>query len=157
MSESVLASKTRSKTICNGNLCVMTDEIRQCCRGEMTCISNFICKYHFQIVTRRNRRRRSCPAPWPHSQTIGERPIPSRLYSVFDEVGATDKQYNPGTRWCHRCKSRADAEFFPSLPKYIPPSQSKHCDIRDRSPLVRIKFTQDNIHIKTKCRCTTQR
>ena len=32
-------------------------------------------------------KRCSCPSSWEHSKILSKRPIPERLYVVFDEVG----------------------------------------------------------------------
>ncbi|XP_048575932.1 uncharacterized protein LOC5507411 isoform X1 [Nematostella vectensis] len=46
----------------------------------------------------------------PHSR-LNKQPIPSRFYPVFDEIGLTVAEYQPGTRWCYRCKLLAYKKF----------------------------------------------
>ncbi|XP_070574410.1 uncharacterized protein [Ptychodera flava] len=151
MSECVLAGKTRAKTTCTGNLCHLTVELRRCCQSP----GDLICLHHLKAVIRRNRRLCSCPAPWAYSDKICERPIPSRLFQVFDEIGAKDEQYVPGTRWCTRCKSKADLEFFPGFSQYLPPKKIAggnigNSNIRDRSPLQPTIFNKtDSVYCGT--------
>ncbi|XP_048581568.1 uncharacterized protein LOC116615546 [Nematostella vectensis] len=46
----------------------------------------------------------------PHSR-LNKQPIPSHFYPVFDKIGLTVARYQPGTRWCYRCKLLAYKKF----------------------------------------------
>ena len=59
-------------------------------------------------------KRCSCPSSWGHSKILSKRPIPERLYAVFDEVGNNSvTEYKSGTNWCNKCSILADKEFAP--------------------------------------------
>ena len=133
MSSCYLSGKTRSTRDCSGYTTLVDNKIMRCVPGITP--DSRVCRKHWLKIQRENSRRCSCPAPWQHTQ-LSDRPIPMRLYQVFDEVGKTQKGYEPGTAWCHTCKTKCDFEFFPTFLTYCPPSKQKSSVHRERSPLV---------------------
>ncbi|XP_048581679.1 uncharacterized protein LOC116607138 [Nematostella vectensis] len=61
-------------------------------------------------MIRKSNLRCSCPMH-DKQQPSNKQPIPSRFYPVFDEIGLTVAGYQPGTRWCYRCKLLAYKKF----------------------------------------------
>ena len=47
---------------------------------------SWICLSHRNLILAEDKRC-SCPSSWGHSKILSKRPIPERLYAVFDEVG----------------------------------------------------------------------
>ena len=73
--------------------------------------------------------RCSCSSSWGHGKILSKRPIPERLYAIFDEVGRNSvTEYKSGTNWCNKCSDLADKEFAPH-PMFTPREQKKS-DIR---------------------------
>ena len=69
--------------------------------------------------------RCSCPSSWGHGKILSKRPIPERLYAVFDEVGRNNvTKYKSGTNWCNKCSILADKEFA-SHTMFTPRKQKK--------------------------------
>ena len=70
-------------------------------------------------------KRCSSPSLWGHSKILSKRPIPERLYAVFDEVGRNSvTEYKSGTNWCPKCRILADKEFA-SHRMFTPRKQKK--------------------------------
>lgn len=66
---------------------------------------------------------RTCAAPAPtHDRKtpsrLDSKPIPDRIYPIFDEIGSRTTAYRPGTRWCYHCTTRANKQFS-SHPEFI--------------------------------------
>ena len=60
-----------------------------------------------------------------HGKMLSKRPIPERLYAVFDEVGRNSvTEYKPGTNWCNKCSILAGKEFA-FHPMFTPRKQKK--------------------------------
>ena len=47
---------------------------------------SWICLSHRNLILAKDKRC-SCPSSWGHGKTLSKRPIPERVYVVFDEVG----------------------------------------------------------------------
>ena len=73
---------------------------------------SWICLSHRNLILAEDKRC-SCPSSWGHRKILSKRPIPERLYAVFDEVGRNSgtEQYKSGTNWCNKCSILADKEF----------------------------------------------
>ena len=70
-------------------------------------------------------KRCSFPSSWGHSKILSKRPIPERLYAVFDEVGKNSvTEYKSETNWCNKCGILTDKEFA-SHPMFTPRKQKK--------------------------------
>ena len=65
-------------------------------------------------------KRCSCPSWWGHGKMIlSKRPIPERLYAVFDEMGRNIvTEYKSGTNLCNKCSILANK--FASHPLFTP-------------------------------------
>ena len=62
---------------------------------------------------------------WRHGKILSKRPIPERLYAVFDEVDRNSvTDYKSGTNWCNKCSILADKEFASHL-MFTPRKQKK--------------------------------
>ena len=58
---------------------------------------SWICLSHRNLILAEDKRC-SCPSSWGHSKILSKRPIPERLYAVFDEVGRYSvTEYKSGT------------------------------------------------------------
>ena len=78
----------------------------------------WICLSHRNLILAEDKRC-SCPSSWGHSKILLKRPIPERLYAVFNEVGGNSvTEYRSGTNWCNKCSILADREFA-SHPKSL--------------------------------------
>ena len=65
----------------------------------------------------------SCPSSWGHGKILSKRPIPERLYAVFDDVDRNSvTKYKSGTNWCNKGSILADKEFA-SHPMFTPRKQ----------------------------------
>ena len=72
---------------------------------------SWICLSHRNLILAEDKRC-SCLSSWGHSKILSKRPIPERLYEVFDEVGRNSvTEYKSATNWCNRCSILADKEF----------------------------------------------
>ena len=80
--------------------------------GDVT-EESWICLSHRNLILAEDKRC-SCPSSWGHSKILSNRPIPERLYAVFDEVGRNSvTEYKSGTNWCNKCSILAGKEFAP--------------------------------------------
>ena len=61
-------------------------------------------------------KRSSYSSSWAYGKILSKRPIPERLYVVFDEVGRNSvteycSEYKSGANRCNKCSILADKEF----------------------------------------------
>ena len=72
---------------------------------------SWICLSHENVILSEDKRC-SYPSSWGHSKILSKRPIPERLYAVFDEVGRNSvTEYKSGTNWCNKRSILTDKEF----------------------------------------------
>ena len=79
---------------------------------------SWICLKHRNEMHQKDKRC-SCAWSWGQSRKPAKIAIPNRLYQVFDQVGKSFPNYQPGTNWCTRCKVKADKKFK-EHGKYMP-------------------------------------
>lgn len=120
--------KQTRKRACQGPILGLSKEL---CRVAQVPTSSFACLSHRRELEKQNKRC-SCPLA-THSSGLSAIPIPGRLYQFFDELGATQNKYQPGTRWCLSCRNafkkdeQVTAKCAP--PSYIPPKKRSHLKV----------------------------
>ena len=128
-----------SLSVTTGRRCVKEARTRtgkKCCEQQLRRVDkalsragnipegSWICISHRNLILAEDKRC-SCPSSWGHGKILSKRPIPERLYAVFDEVGKNSvAEYKSGTNWCNKCSILADKEFA-SHPMFIPRKQKK--------------------------------
>ena len=85
---------------------------------------SWICLSHRNLILAENKCC-SCPSLWGHGKFLSKRPIPERLYAVFDEVGRNNiSKYKPRSNWYNKCRILADKQFV-FHPVFTPSKQKK--------------------------------
>ena len=128
-----------SLSVTTGRRCVKEARTRtgkKCCEQQLRRVDkalsragnipegSWICLSHRNLILAEDKRC-SCPPSWGHGKILSKRPIPERLYAVFDEVGKNSvAEYKSGANWCNKCSIFADKEFA-SHPMFIPRKQKK--------------------------------
>ena len=92
----------------------------------------------------------SCSFSWGHGKILSKRPIPERLYAVFDEVGRNSVTEYRNTSLgqtgvINKCSILADKEFV-SHPMFTPRKQKKVTSENKVSTLNKIMFSAILIH-----------
>ena len=68
---------------------------KKCCEQQLRRVDealssipegSWICLSHRNLILAKDKRC-SCPSSWGHGKTLSKRPIPERVYVVFNEVG----------------------------------------------------------------------
>lgn len=81
-------------------------------------VNSHVCRQHWDELRRKDVR---CSCPTHDRKTpsrLDSKPIPDRIYPIFDEIGSRTTAYRPGTRWCYHCTTRANKQFS-SHPEFI--------------------------------------
>lgn len=116
------SGRTRAgKETCRGPIFPLSEVL---CRVAQVPSRSYACLFHSRDLEKKNNRC-SCPLA-AHSSALSKIPIPARLYMFFDELGATQKEYRPGTRWCSACRNafkKEEETHKHTLPSYIPPKK----------------------------------
>ena len=128
-----------SLSVTTGRRCVKEARTRtgkKCCEHQLRRVDkalsragdipegSWICLSHRNLILAEDKRC-SCPSSWGHGKFLSKRPIPERLYAVFDEVGKNSvTEYKSGTNWCNKCSILADKELA-SHPMFTPRKQKK--------------------------------
>lgn len=100
------SSRSRSGTSCGGNVYIANESIS---RAGGIPLGSRVCLIHRNDIIARDRRC-SYPSSWEHS-TLHQHPIPQRLHNTLDTLGVNVEGYQPGTRWCNKCKKYAEREL----------------------------------------------
>ena len=128
-----------SLSVTTGRRCIKEARTRtgkKCCEQQLRRVDkalsragdipegSWICLSHRNLILAEDKRC-SCPSSWGYGKILSKRPIPERLYAVFDEVGRNNvTEYKSGTNWCNKCSILADKEFA-SYPMLTPRKQKK--------------------------------
>ena len=94
-------NEKNSKVSCKGGKLYKAQE--KLARGAGVNVGEYLCISHRDEVMRANNR---CSFPsrnsTQHSRALV--PIPRHLYKQIDKIGAGVQDYQPGCKWCTKCK-----------------------------------------------------
>ena len=113
-------SKTRSgSSLCTGRVICLSPGLSR--RANLSAGAR-VCLRHWKEIDRADKVC-VCPLQQHSKKLESSHFIPARLYPVFDDVGKSLADYQPGSRWCNHCHKHADSEFK-HHPLYQPPTKN---------------------------------
>ena len=96
-----LAGKTRnSNEICYGRCQPLTPGLA---RTANLPEETMVCLRHRRAIERQDDR---CSSPFEERHSKKLTAIPVSLYGILDKKGKTNKNYQPGSKWCNACKGK---------------------------------------------------
>ena len=103
----MLCSKAKTRRLSDGCSGILRKENPQVCKAGGLQTNEMVCQRHFDKIRREDDRRCSCPSTWGHSSRLHGHAIPHHFFPTLDQAGFTFPNYQPGTRWCNKCRSEA--------------------------------------------------
>ena len=101
----MLCSKGKTRRLSDGCSAILRN--RQVCRAGGLQANEMICQRHFDKIRREDDRRCSCQSTWGHSSRLHGHAIPHYFFPILDQAGFNFPNYQPGKRWCNKCRSEA--------------------------------------------------
>ena len=103
----MLCSKAKTRRLSDGCSGILRKANPQVCRAGGLQPKEMVCQRHFDKIRREDDRRCSCPSAWGHSSRLHGHAIPHHFFPTLDHAGFNFPNYQPGTRWCNKCRSEA--------------------------------------------------
>ena len=103
----MLCAKGKTRQLSGGCSGILRKATPQVCRAGGLQRNEMVCQRHFDKIRREDDRRCSCPSTWGHSSKLHGHAIPSHFFQTLDQAGSSFPCYQPGTRWCNKCRSEA--------------------------------------------------
>lgn len=145
----MLCSKAKTRRLSDGCSGILRKANPQVCRAGGLQPNEMVCQRHFDKIRREDDRRCSCPSTWGHSSRLHGHAIPHHFFPTLDHAGFNFPNYQPGTRWCNKCRSEAPQRIqnWPKSDKSenIATSQQDHTQVSFLNMFIfcRMLFEQD--------------